>query len=45
MKYSPIQRDSVTLFNLMVKEDLQGKADPDSGSIPAQNQGIYVLSS
>lgn len=43
MKYSPIQRDSVTLYNFVVKENLQDKADPNSGSFPALNQGIYVL--
>lgn len=43
MKYSPVQRDGVTLYNLMVKENLWDKADPDSGSVPALNQEIYVL--
>lgn len=43
MKYSPVQRDGVTLYNLMVKENLWDKADPNSGFVPALNQGIYVL--
>lgn len=44
MKYSPVQRDSVTLYNLMVKENLWDKADPGSGSVPVLDQGIYILS-
>lgn len=43
MKYSPIQRDSVTLYNLVVKKNLQAKAGPNSGSVHSLNQGIYVL--
>lgn len=43
MKYSLVQRDNVTLYNLMVKENLWGKADPCSGSVPALNQVIYNL--
>ena len=44
MKYSPVQRDSVNLYNLMVKENLWDKADPPSGSVPALNQVIYIPS-
>lgn len=43
MKYSPVQTDSVTLCNWMVKENLWDKADPSSGSVPALNQVIYIL--
>lgn len=44
MKYSPVQGDSVTLYNLVVKENLWDKADPGSGSVPALGQVIYILS-
>lgn len=38
MKYSLVQRDSVTLYNLMVKEN------PSLGSVLALNEVIYILS-